>query len=374
VHLQSKATTDYSTIFDTHVFSLYSRPCIYDLYIYIVTHLHTVYLNWLQAVLESNLRCTWKQWLSELREPLWGIVSARLGMHLEDMVKWPMRCTPRPWLYKCGDALGGRDLTSLVISTRRSWFCNIGGCNRVSMEMHLDTMVMRTGRPQWRRFGDPLEGGDRANLEIPLEAVIDWNWMSTWRRSMDSAANSETLFITVLTCNCANVTMWRFFWAIMQCWQMAVDRVGKHDRSESDIEGPFGNHQNECKTNHLRWMLYSVYTVHGVSCTRCMLYSVCTVLTVYWTRCMQYSVYPVLGVNSWSEHGKIERDNITLCSCDHSRLVDEQERWEMKMGMIWRIRANMTNQGYKMANWVYKTSYQWYYSADRHSYLPYPQW
>jgi hypothetical protein len=29
---------------------------------------------------------------------------------------------------------------------------------------------------------------------------------------------------------------------------------------------------------------------------------------------MLYSVYAVLGVNSWSCHGRIERDDLTLCS------------------------------------------------------------
>ena len=55
VRLDIIATTYHSTIFKTHVFSLYSHLCIY-----IVTHLHTVYLDCLQAVLESNLRCTCK--------------------------------------------------------------------------------------------------------------------------------------------------------------------------------------------------------------------------------------------------------------------------------------------------------------------------
>ena len=29
---------------------------------------------------------------------------------------------------------------------------------------------------------------------------------------------------------------------------------------------------------------------------------------------MLYTVYAVLGVNSWSCHGEIERDDLTLCS------------------------------------------------------------
>jgi len=32
------------------------------------------------------------------------------------------------------------------------------------------------------------------------------------------------------------------------------------------------------------------------------------------TQCMLYSVYAILGVNSWSRHGEIERDDLTLCS------------------------------------------------------------
>jgi len=38
----------------------------------------------------------------------------------------------------------------------------------------------------------PLGGHDRANLE----AVIERDWTSTWRRSMDSAPGDETLFIS----------------------------------------------------------------------------------------------------------------------------------------------------------------------------------
>jgi hypothetical protein len=49
--LEIIATTHCSMIFKTHVFSLYSHLCIY-----IATHLHTVYLDWLQAVFDSNSR------------------------------------------------------------------------------------------------------------------------------------------------------------------------------------------------------------------------------------------------------------------------------------------------------------------------------
>ena len=55
VRLEIIATTYRSTISKTHVFSLNSH-----LYIYIATHLHTVYLDRLQAVLDCNSRCTRK--------------------------------------------------------------------------------------------------------------------------------------------------------------------------------------------------------------------------------------------------------------------------------------------------------------------------
>jgi len=43
------STTYCSTIFKTHVLSVYSNLCIYR-----ATHLYTVCLDWLQAVRESN--------------------------------------------------------------------------------------------------------------------------------------------------------------------------------------------------------------------------------------------------------------------------------------------------------------------------------
>ena len=44
-------------------------------------------------------------------------------------------------------------------------------------------------------------------------------------------------------------------------------------------------------------MLYLVYAVLGVCCTRCTL----------------YSIYAVLGINSSSWHREIERDDLTSC-------------------------------------------------------------
>jgi len=54
--------------------------------IYIATHLHTLYLDWLQAVLGSNSRCAWKWRSSELRDIPRGCDRASLEMHLEAML------------------------------------------------------------------------------------------------------------------------------------------------------------------------------------------------------------------------------------------------------------------------------------------------
>jgi len=61
-------------------------------------------------------------------------------------------------------------------------------------------------------------------------------------------------------------------------------------------------------TVDLRKMPYSVYTVHGVCCTRCML----------------YSVNAVLGINSRSLHEEIYRYD--LISCSELRVETERDQ------------------------------------------------
>jgi len=62
--------------------------------------------------------------------------------------------------------------------------------------MHLEAMMVRTCRPESSGSGDTLGGHDRASLETQLEDVINRDWTTTWRRSMDSAQGAETLFIS----------------------------------------------------------------------------------------------------------------------------------------------------------------------------------
>jgi hypothetical protein len=57
---------------------------------------------------------------------------------------------------------------------------------------------------------------------------------------------------------------------------MELDGIGRHAGYGSYIDRLSCNHENEGKTKHLLCMLHSVYTVIGVSVTRCMLYLVST--------------------------------------------------------------------------------------------------
>jgi len=60
VRLEIIATIYHATIVKIHVLRLYSHLFIYvsmNLCVYIVTHLHAIYLDRLQVVLESNSRC-----------------------------------------------------------------------------------------------------------------------------------------------------------------------------------------------------------------------------------------------------------------------------------------------------------------------------
>jgi len=121
----------------------------------------------------------------------------------------------------------------------------------------------------------------------------------------------------------------------MESWLMAVDRVGRHAGSWSYIQGSTRNHQNEGKTNNLGWMLYSVYAVLSVCCTRCMLCSVYAVLSVCYTWCK-------LMIMTWRDR----EGWLNFVFCDDSRVVDEKERdggWRSERcggyERIWEIRG-----------------------------------
>ena len=124
--------------------------------IYIATHLHTVYVDWLQAVLESNSRSTWNWALSKLRDTLWGCDWACLEMQLETKIEWTQRWSWRPWSREPRDAL--RE------------------CDRASLETHLEAMIMQT----WRPWSSKTVVCNHLRLEIHLVAVIERVWRCNW--------------------------------------------------------------------------------------------------------------------------------------------------------------------------------------------------
>jgi len=64
-------------------------------------------------------------------------------------------------------------------------------------------------------FGDALGSLDYANLDAiiervllyTLEAMLNQDWTSTWRQSMDGVPGAETPFVSWLTCKCGIVPM-----------------------------------------------------------------------------------------------------------------------------------------------------------------------
>jgi hypothetical protein len=146
--------------------------------IYIGTHLHAVYQNWLLAVLPSKLRYALKSQSSWLRDILrggdWaslemhrekiimqleGCDQARLEMQLETMMPRALRGVWRSWSSECVDSLGGHDRA------------NSGGC--------VDAVIERVSRFSWRLWLWDRGGRNRATLEDYLE-VVDGRRTGWW--------------------------------------------------------------------------------------------------------------------------------------------------------------------------------------------------
>ena len=147
------STTYGSTIYETHVFSLYSH-----LWIYIAAHLDMVCLDWLQAVHETNLSCAWNSQIVELRNTLWGCYDATLEMHLqaaiersleihsEVVIQWTYRCTLRSWWSKFWDALRGHHRMNLEGIIKLDWIYVWRPWSNKFGDMHLEARVIQTGR------------------------------------------------------------------------------------------------------------------------------------------------------------------------------------------------------------------------------------
>jgi len=137
-----------------------------------------------------------------------------------------------------------------------------------------------------------------------VEAEIERVWRCTWRpKSWNSEMHLEAVIEWVLRC-----TWWP--WSIEiggvlgGGWSGGCRLGGRCDGSWHSIHWLTGNHGNVeswVQSGPLR-------DERLAACGRQSILGWCS------ARWMQYSVYAVLGVNLWSLHGEIDREDSTSCS------------------------------------------------------------
>jgi len=130
----------------------------------------------LEAVIERVWIGTWRLRLSELRDALGGHDWANLDMHSETKIDWTQRCPWRPGSSEFGDALGGPHRAKPQAVIERIW--------RYTKRQRSSELRSGPWMPWSIEFGDTLWGCDSASLEMHLQAMIEWDWRSTWSRSI----------------------------------------------------------------------------------------------------------------------------------------------------------------------------------------------
>jgi len=145
-------------------------------------------------------------------------------MHLEALRVW----TWRPYWSLFGDTLGGKNLANLHTVIQSLWWFTwrpwlrkfgdaLGGCDGVSVvKCILEAMLLQTWKTNWM------------SLEIHVAVFTEHNEIFTWRWLMHCMPGSESLFMSLITCNQGNMTRWHYLGHFMECWLMAFDCVGKH--------------------------------------------------------------------------------------------------------------------------------------------------
>jgi len=231
-------------------------------------------------------------------------------------IEWTERYTPRPWSSSFGDTPRGGNRAYLEIHlqavikwtqrcTPRLWSSEFG-----------DTVGGHDGTSleicTWSPWSCELAGRNRASLEIHLEARNQAR-LDRYLEAIDGR-RPGTQFISSLTCNRGNATRWLYLWSSNGELASSGWSVGRYARSWSYIQRSTRHHENEGTTDNLR--------------------------------CMLYSVYAALSVNSWWWHGETERDDLTLCSCNDGRVVykkremgdeDENDMEDMSGYEIWGV-------------------------------------
>jgi len=152
VCLEFIATTYRSTIFKTQVCCVYPPLCIHvsmSQYSHPSTH----------GTSGLAVGSAWEQ----------------SDMHLKLLIKWTQGCTWRPVSCEHSDALGG--------------------CNRVSKEIHFQPQIVLTERCTWRpwssKFGNTLRCCDNVNSEAMIQQGCDaveghdWIWLMVYLEAVD---------------------------------------------------------------------------------------------------------------------------------------------------------------------------------------------
>jgi len=143
---------------------------------------------------------------------------------------------------------------------------------------------------------------------------------------MEGMLGVKTLLVGQYTCNCGNVSTWFDCWVPMKCRLVAVDLYWGMPGAEASL-----------------WFLHVNVRMNEWQ----------TILCACCTHYVPYYLHAVHGVNSWSWHRGIERDDLTLCSgmmvMFWIRKRDGGWRWEQYGGyeLIWEIRSATCLMGFR---------------------------
>jgi len=198
--------------------------------------------------------------------------------------------------------------------TWRPWWCELGGHNWASLEIHSEAVIEQAWRyeqgghehAKWRpkssEFEDSLGGSDQASMEMHLEAMIQWVWRCTWmpwsseiegvlaggqrtaRRVLRQYSSVSSLaIIGMLRCDYTFELSWIAGWC--QSFIYSGTPEGKATFSGVLLIMRIKGRKTILGVCCAWWMLYWVNAGLGECGTGWMLYSVNAVLSVCCTLC-----------------------------------------------------------------------------------------
>jgi len=187
----------------------------------------------------------------------------------------------------------------------------LGGSDRANLEMHLDAEIEWTQRCTWKpwlsEFGDSLGGQERVNWEMHLETVIEHVRRYTSRSwSIKNGGVLGSSWSGESQCGGGESGGGRSGGMCDGSWD-CIHWLTRNCRNEE-----YSVQQGPLRAEKLAGS--RIQSILGWCSMRCIQYPVYAVLGVRCTRCTLYLVYAALGVNSWSWHGEIERDDLTSVS------------------------------------------------------------